>query len=694
MGLESFGYIDSLNTANPTSSDPKSEGDDHLRGIKLTLTSTFPNLTGAVTATHTEINYVDGVTSDIQTQIDTKQSATADYDVGDNVKIKLGDSDDLQIYHDGSNSLINETGAGLLKLRGSAGVVFEKHDGTETLLTAYHDDAVSLYHDNSVKLATTSTGIDVTGSVTCDGLAVSDSTSAGYETTVFENTASNGYVQHYFNVGAGGANGQAAIGYAPGIFMAFGPTANDTTTPIVFRNNNATERMRIDTSGNVGIGTSSPTQKLEVSNGISLLGNIDSPPNPYSGGLIDWYSGTTRFFSYGANTTTKGAYSFDINESDAGSGGGGAYLTAMTIDNSGNVLVGRTSVGSTGNGHSIRGGDSAVFSRIANGLSSESMIVNKDDYDGVVIQIRKNGSIVGGIGTGNSGDLYIGNSDTGLMFAGGSDAILPTNDSSLRDNAIDVGHSSFRFDDIYATNGTIQTSDRNEKQDIEELSEAEQRVAIACKGLLRKFRWIDAVEKKGDDARIHFGIIAQDLQDAFTAEGLDAGRYAMFISSTWYEKQTPVDAVEAVEAVYETVVTTPAAEAQEAVMGERQVMETIETGTYVNLAGETITETSEVGVTEAATETVVEIQTDEEGNRREVEVERTVQVPVMEAYETSPATEAVAEETEERLVSEAVEAKDAYTRTETEEEPTAGYTERTRLGVRYPELLAFIISAI
>ena len=100
---------------------------------------------------------------------------------------------------------------------------------------------------------------------------------------------------------------------------------------------------------------------------------------------------------------------------------------------------------------------------------------------------------------------------------------------------MDLGNSSWRFDDIFATNGTIQTSDRNEKQDIAELDEAEKRVAIAAKGLIRKYRWKDAVVEKGDDARIHVCIIAQDLQDAFAAEGLDAGRYAMFISSTWWE---------------------------------------------------------------------------------------------------------------------------------------------------------------
>jgi len=106
-----------------------------------------------------------------------------------------------------------------------------------------------------------------------------------------------------------------------------------------------------------------------------------------------------------------------------------------------------------------------------------------------------------------------------------------------KDNDVDLGQSNNRFDDVYATNGTIQTSDRNLKQDIAELSDAEKRVAVAAKGLLRKYRWIDAVAEKGDNARIHFGIIAQDLEDAFTAEGLDAGRYAMFISTTWWEHE-------------------------------------------------------------------------------------------------------------------------------------------------------------
>lgn len=72
MALETGTYISDLVATNPTASDPKSQGDDHLRLVKSTVKATFPNVTGAVTPTHTQLNYVGGVTSALQTQIDTK----------------------------------------------------------------------------------------------------------------------------------------------------------------------------------------------------------------------------------------------------------------------------------------------------------------------------------------------------------------------------------------------------------------------------------------------------------------------------------------------------------------------------------------------------------------------------------------------------------------------------------------------
>ena len=63
MGLETGTYIDSLNASNPVgASDPKSQGDDHIRLLKSTILASFPSITGAMTATHTELNILDGAT--------------------------------------------------------------------------------------------------------------------------------------------------------------------------------------------------------------------------------------------------------------------------------------------------------------------------------------------------------------------------------------------------------------------------------------------------------------------------------------------------------------------------------------------------------------------------------------------------------------------------------------------------------
>lgn len=284
-----------------------------------------------------------------------------------------------------------------------------------------------------------------------------------------------------------------------------------------------------------------------------------------------------------------------------------ATATAITLDSSNNVLVGQ-STSTNPAGANIPGmalGSDGLLS--ASRDYGQAAIFGRRLDDGPVVSITKNGTTLG--------SLRASNGNMGINAAGGNYGILQVNGANRyvwyesafypeQDNLRDIGISSKRWNDIYATNGTIQTSDRNEKQDIEELSEKETRVAQACKGLLRKFRWIDAVDRKGDDARIHFGIIAQDLRDAFAAEGLDGGDYAMFISNTWWEHEVEV----------------PAVEYQGATYGED---------------GELLT----------------------------------------------PETEA----------------QSAYTRTDTyytAEEAPQGAVKRTCLGVRYPELLAFIIAAI
>ena len=260
----------------------------------------------------------------------------------------------------------------------------------------------------------------------------------------------------------------------------------------------------------------------------------------------------------------------------------------VVIDSSGNLLVGMTSASTENDGAGIR----------ANGLihGKRADVVatfNRKTSDGAIVQFHKDNSSIGQMGA-NGGQVYVGSGDVGLRFRYGStDAIEPFSPSgeALRDDAIDLGHSSNRFDDIYATNGTIQTSDQNEKQDIASATTKELNVAKKLSALFKTFRWKDKVTEKGDKARTHSGIIAQEIQSAFNAEGLDASKYGLFTSDTWWEKEISVDAVEA----------------------------------------------------------------DEEKD---------------------------------------IEAKDAYTYMDTKDEKTDGYTEKTRLGVRYPELFSFIFSSI
>ena len=105
-----------------------------------------------------------------------------------------------------------------------------------------------------------------------------------------------------------------------------------------------------------------------------------------------------------------------------------------------------------------------------------------------------------------------------------------TNFAPSGDNIMTCGSSGFRWTTVYATTGTINTSDANQKEQIADLTAAELAVARRIKGLFKTFKFKDAVVAKGDGARIHVGVVAQDVQAAFAAEGLDANKYGIFCS--------------------------------------------------------------------------------------------------------------------------------------------------------------------
>ena len=511
--------------------------------------TTFRVAASGGVGTYTD-RYVYGVAEAVLVQADGNVS------FADNQKVTFGAGSDLQIYHDGSNSYIDDAGTGDLRLRGSAVTRIQSYAG-EDMVVAVTNGAVNLYHNNAKKLETTATGIDVTGEVLADSLEI---------------------------FGA-----PATYDFSAG------------TDPLV----NAAI-----ISDNVNAGTGPAL----------VLGSVYSASNTVA---------NARIFAERQSTGSTNAGATDLIF-EVGQASSSALVERVRIDSSGNLLVGTTNTNPVSN--NIDSGVQFGDGRIRASKSDRTILeLNRKASDGPIIGLYSNGITVGSIGlTGGYPYFAIPEGTAGIRLVGTTvKAMQPCNATGgLLDDIMDVGRSNARFNDAYIKNGVTTGSDQTQKQDILEITAAEYNVAKACKSLLRSFRWIDAVEKKGDDARIHFGIMAQDLQDAFTAEGLDAGRYAMFMSNTWWEAQTEVPAVEAVEGV-EFV---QAVEASEALYSED---------------GELISE----------------------------------------AVEAVEGVEGV----------EAVEAKDAYTRTDTFEtlaEAPAGATERTRLGVRYSELLAFIIAAL
>jgi len=257
--------------------------------------------------------------------------------------------------------------------------------------------------------------------------------------------------------------------------------------------------------------------------------------------------GRVRFFSSISGDTSDNVFiggyqSAGINYTFAGSTSpqnkyyGSRTGDSLDFTGNGVAIVNRTSAGSTaphlqgfGPGQNALGKSSAstdwTYRLYADGMqfkrSGESF--QRLEFDG-------NGSniwIGDGTGTPTRGFTIVGSS--ALVLTAPSSGVVRTS----TDNSTSIGNASFRWSVVYAGTGTINTSDEREKQDIADLDAAEKRVATALKRMVKKFRFKDAVQAKGNNARIHVGVIAQEVIAAFEAEGLDANRYAIVCYDEW-----------------------------------------------------------------------------------------------------------------------------------------------------------------
>ena len=162
----------------------------------------------------------------------------------------FGAGNDLKIYHDGSHSYIKETGTGRLKIQADNIEISHSGDGQHWLY-GWENGATALYYDNSKKLETTSSGTKVTGQQLIYQGASGGTANSGAGLTLEDNNS------HYL---------QFLSPNNKEVGILFGDDADNDVGYITYShtNNNlnfgtaAAERLRIDSSGKVGIGTTSP----------------------------------------------------------------------------------------------------------------------------------------------------------------------------------------------------------------------------------------------------------------------------------------------------------------------------------------------------------------------------------------------------------------------------------------------------
>ena len=385
---------------------------------RFKTTATGVDVTGAITT--------DGLTT------------SADISFGDNVKAKFGTGADLQIYHDGSHSYVDDVGTGNLFVRAN-NLRLSNADNSKYYLVADDGGFTKLLYNNATKLATTATGIDVTGSVSASSTFKLSQTNgnilevgAGADKTVISNGWSSG-VGDWLKLEVPSSddesgmiqinsNGKVGIGTSsPSEMLEVGSVStsnnyikvsstNNTAAGIKFRGDSSattgydigyegngnylffkndvggtvTERLRIQASGDVGIGTTAPAMKFAVSDGGGL--GVEISPN-HSGG------GYSRILNY--NRATNVYEPLFIQAEDLVFYTGSAVSESMRINSSGNVGIGTSSPDTTVKLHVQESDASLPASSTASAFL-----------------VERAGNVAMSLGTANTGDATIFFADT------------------------------------------------------------------------------------------------------------------------------------------------------------------------------------------------------------------------------------------------------------------------------------------
>ena len=412
--------------------------DDRYLGVKssnpsvdndlnaLVAGSLYFNSTDDTMKVYEGSNWVAAYASVSGAVLKTGSTMTGNLSFGNNDKAIFGTGSALQIFHDGTKSIIADAGTGNLQLRANDFQLLNAA-GSQNIIRGYDSTGgVGLHFGGGEKLATTSTGIDVTGTVTSDGLTVDgDITATGDEIVL------NSSTQSFLKLDKGSSNNFALTRYY---------TAG-------------TEEWR---TGTYSDGTSyvigTPTaKKLLIT----------------TGGDISFYedTGTTAKFFWDASAESLGIGRTDPNrqlsiQNPLANGGGQIGLTSSDSSTS----------GSLGIIHFGNSTDSSLASigGIADGSTSAGALVFKTEAAGGSIEERmrltSDGSLllsgVGGLTTTGGNNLTVSGSvanHAGLIFA--THAILPAEEGAeASPNVIDIGANGNEFKNLYLDTSIISSN--------------------------------------------------------------------------------------------------------------------------------------------------------------------------------------------------------------------------------------------
>lgn len=213
MGLETGSYISALVSTNPVgATDPKSQGDDHIRFIKAKILETFPNVTGAVTSSHTELNLVAGATVGLATLSVSFAAAQASISAINTLLSSMGTLSASVTSSDITGSIrtpILQTQGGYTAGTFTAATVVVNNKGIITGITSNTVNAIN----SGTSVSATGTSIDFTGipagtkriaimfsAVSTNGtssLAIQIGDSGGIENTGYNGAASNGGIGNF-----------------------------------------------------------------------------------------------------------------------------------------------------------------------------------------------------------------------------------------------------------------------------------------------------------------------------------------------------------------------------------------------------------------------------------------------------------------------------------------------------------------